>query len=67
MFGFLKGYRSIIGCIGAVASFIALVATQLIDGFQLTDVQVILAGFSALALAIGWTGKLTNLEETVKK
>lgn len=63
LLGFLKGYKSIIGCIGAVAAFIVLVCNQLGDGFQFQDVETILAGFSAMMLAIGWTGKLVNLEK----
>lgn len=58
-----KGTRSIIGLVGAVATFVVLICNQLSDGFQLTDVQNILAGFSALMLAIGWTGKLAGLEK----
>lgn len=67
LFGFLKGYKSIIGCVGSVATFVALVCTRLSDGFQLQDIEVIMAGFSALMLALGWTGKLMNMEKTVVK
>ena len=58
-----KGSRSIIGLVGAVATFVVLVCNQLSDGFQLSDAQSILAGFSALMLAIGWTGKLAGMEK----
>ena len=61
--GFLKGYKSIIGCVGAVATFIVVICTALADGFQLADATVVMAGFSAMMLAIGWTGKLQNLEK----
>lgn len=67
MLNFLKGYKSKIGCVGAIATFIALVSSQLVDGFQLSDAQPIMLGFSALMLAIGWTGKLVGMEKTVKK
>ena len=58
-----KGSRSIIGIVGAVATFVVLVCNQFADGIQLSDIQNILAGFSALMLAIGWTGKLAGLEK----
>jgi hypothetical protein len=58
-----KGSRSIIGLVGAVATFIVLVCNQLGDGFQVSDLQSLLAGFSALMLAIGWTGKLVGMEK----
>lgn len=58
-----KGSRSIIGLVGAVATFIVVVTTALSDGFQLADATIILGGFSALMLAIGWTGKLAGLEK----
>jgi hypothetical protein len=67
LFSFLKGYKSIIGCIGAVATFVVLVCTALADGFQLGDATVIMGGFSAMMLAIGWTGKLAGMETAVKK
>lgn len=63
IFNFLKGYKSIIGCIGAVATFVVVVCTAISDGFQLADATVIMAGFSALMLAIGWTGKLVGMEK----
>lgn len=64
---FLKGYKSIIGCIGAVAAFIVLVCNQLGDGFQFSDVEAILAGFSALMLALGLTAKAAAIENALKK
>ena len=64
---FWKGSKSVIGVIGAIAAFVVLITTQLSDGFQVTDIQAILAGFSAMMLAIGWTGKLANLENESKK
>lgn len=65
--GFLKGYKSVIGCVGAIATFIVVVCTALADGFQMGDTTVILAGFSAMMLALGWTGKLQNMEKAAGK
>lgn len=59
----LKGKKSVIGCIGAIATFVVVVTNQLTDGFQVADIQIILAGFTAMMLAIGWTGKLAGLEK----
>ena len=67
MFDFLKGYKSIIGCIGAVATFIVVVCTALADGFQMGDVAVIMGGFSALMLALGLTGKAIEIQNALKK
>ena len=67
MFDFLKGYKSIIGCVAAVAAFVGLVCNQLIDGFQVSDIEAILTGFSAMMLAIGLTGKAIEIETAVKK
>ena len=64
---FLKGYKSIIGCIGAIATFIVVVCTALADGFQMGDVSVTLGGFSALMLALGLTGKAIAIENALKK
>jgi ABC-type Co2+ transport system permease subunit len=67
LFNFAKGYKSVIGCIAAVATFVTVVCTALADGFQLGDAAVIMGGFSALMLAIGWTSKLAGIEEASKK
>ena len=63
----LKGKKSVIGCIGAIAAFIVLIANKLGDGFQFSDVEAILAGFSALMLAIGLTGKAIDIQNSLKK
>lgn len=65
--GFLKGYKSVIGCIGAIAAFVTLVCTQLGDGFQMTDIEPILVGFSAMMLALGLTGKAIDIQNSLKK
>ena len=67
MFNFLKGYKSIIGCIGAIATFVVVVCTALADGFQMGDIAVIMGGFSALMLALGLTGKAIAIESALKK
>lgn len=64
---FLKGYKSVIGCIGAIAAFITLVCAQLGDGFQISDVEPILVGFSAMMLALGLTGKAIDIQNALKK
>lgn len=64
---FLKGSRSVIGCVGAVAAFVVLVCKQLGDGFQIADIEAILVGFSAMMLAIGLTGKAIAIENAAKK
>ena len=64
---FLKGYKSIIGAIGAVATFVALTAQALADGFQMGDITVIMGGFSAMMLAIGLTGKAIDIQNSIKK
>lgn len=62
MFNWLDGYKSILGIIGAVATFVLVVVKALQDGFQFTDVEVILGAASALMLAIGWTGKQIKIQ-----
>lgn len=63
----LKGKKSVIGCIGAIATFVVVFCNQLGDGFQFSDVQTILAGFSALMLALGLTGKAVDIQNALKK
>jgi hypothetical protein len=63
----LKGYKSIIGCVAAIATFVLLVCNQLADGFQFSDVQNIMGGFSALMLALGLTGKAIDIQNSLKK
>lgn len=67
LFGFLDGYKTVIGIIGSIAAFVVLVCNQLGDGFQFTDVQTILTGFSALMVAIGLGHKAAKIEELLKK
>lgn len=67
LFGFLNGYKTVIGLIGAVAAFVVLVCNALIDGFQFSDVQTILTGFSAMMVAIGLGHKAAKIESILKK
>lgn len=67
IFGFLSGYKTLIGLVGAVASFVLLVCNQLVDGFQFADVEIILAGFSALMVALGLGHKAIKIENALKK
>lgn len=67
MFNFGNGAKTIIGIIGAVATFIVVVTGKLSDGFQLADVEVILGAFSALMLAVGLGHKAIKIENILKK
>lgn len=67
LFGWLDGSKTVIGMIAAVATFVLLVCNQLGDGFQFTDVEPVLAGFSALMLALGLGHKAIKIETTLKK
>lgn len=67
IFNMLKGKKSIIGCIGAISAFVVLACSKLGDGFQFSDIEAILTGFSALMLAIGLTGKAIDIQNTLKK
>lgn len=64
---FMKGYKSILGCVAAIAAFVLLVCTQLSDGFQFADAEPIMIGFSAMMLALGLTGKAKAIEDSLKK
>lgn len=67
MLDWLNGYKTIIGTVGAVATFVLVVTNSLQDGFQFADVEVILAGFSALMIAIGLGHKAAKIEDLLKK
>lgn len=63
----LDGWKTTIGLIGAVATFVLLVTNQLSDGFQKEDIQNIMAGFSALMIAVGLGHKAAKIETALKK
>lgn len=67
MFGWINGLKTILGMIAAVATFILLVCNKLGDGFQYADVDIILAGFSAMMLALGLGHKAIKIEDSLKK
>ena len=65
MFNWLTGYKSIIGIIGAVATFVLVCCNALADGFQFADVEVLLGAFSALMLAFGLTAKAIDIQKSI--
>lgn len=67
MFKFLDGYKTIIGIVGAIATFVLVICTSLADGFQFVDVEIIMGGFSALLVAIGLAHKAVKIETALKK
>ena len=40
-----NGYKTIIGIVSAVATFVLVLTSVLQDGFQFADVEVVLGGF----------------------
>lgn len=67
LFGWLSGYKTIIGTIGAVATFVLVVCNALLDGVQYADLQTIIGAFSALMIAIGLGHKAAKIESIIKK
>jgi len=63
----LDGFKTTIGIIGGVATFVLVVVNVLQDGLQTDDVQVIMAGFSVLMIAIGLGHKAKKIEDAIKK
>lgn len=61
------GKKTLIGIIGALATFVLVVTNTLQDGFQFADVEIILGGFSALMIAIGLAHKAEKTLEAIKK
>jgi len=61
------GKKTVIGILGAVATFVLVVTNSLQDGFQFADVNVILGGFSALMIAIGLGHKAEKILNVLKK
>lgn len=61
------GKKTIIGIVGAVATFVLVVTNTLQDGFQFADIHTILGGFSVLMIAIGLGHKAEKILEAVKK
>ena len=67
MFNWANGYKSIIGIVAGIAAFSLVITKALSDGFQFADVEVILAGLSALLIAIGLGGKAERILSALKK
>ena len=63
----LNGKKTVIGVIGAVATFVLVVTQSLADGFQSGDLNIIIGGFSALMIAIGLGHKAEKIETALKK
>lgn len=61
----LDGKRTIIAGVAGLGAFLTVVANQLADGFQTTDLQPILIAFSAAMTIFGFGGKLQKLIEAV--
>lgn len=64
---FLDGKKTIIGIIVGVGTFLCVLGGALIDGFQMSDIEVIGGGFSALMIAIGLQHKAKKIEDAIKK
>lgn len=64
---FFDGKKTTIGKIGAVATFIVVLTNALADGFQSADIQIVLAAFSAMMLAIGLGHKAEKILDALKK
>ena len=67
LFGWLSGYKTIIGIVSGIATFILLVCNSLADGLQSSDFEVIIGGFSVLMVAIGLGHKALKIETLLKK
>lgn len=67
MFNFLNGYKTVLGVIAGIAAFVLVITKALSDGFQFADVEVILAGLSALLVAIGLGSKAERILSALKK
>lgn len=63
----LDGKKTLIGIISGIATFILVITGALQDGFQVSDLQVILGGFSALMVAIGLGHKADKVMTALKK
>ena len=67
MFNWANGYKTVSGIAAGIAAFSLVVTKSLSDGFQFTDVEVILAGVSALLIAIGLGSKAERILAALKK
>lgn len=67
VFNLGKGFKSILGCVGAFATYLMVIVNTLSDGFQMKDIETLIAATSALLLAWGLTGKAIAIENSLKK
>ena len=67
MFNWANGYKTVAGIVSGIAAFVVVVADALKDGFAIGDIKVILAGASALLIAIGLGSKAQRLLDALKK
>jgi len=65
--GWFDGKKSIIGILSGIATFVLVVTQALQDGFQFSDVEVILGGFAVLMTAIGLAHKAEKIMTALKK
>lgn len=63
----LNGKKTILGIFAGIVAFLSTLSEVLSDGIQVADLNVIMAGVSALLVAIGLGHKAQKIEETLKK
>ena len=64
---FLDGKKSIIGMIGATATFVAAIVAIVADGVVVEDFALMGAAFSAWSVVMGFGHKLKKIEAFLKK
>lgn len=63
----LDGYKTKIAMVSAVAAFVLFVSNTLLDGFQPSDLDGIVAAFSAMTAVLGIGHKAAKIEDALKK
>ena len=65
---FLDGYKTSLAGIGTILTAVGFFLTEsLKDGFQISDITVLLTGIMAGLAILGFGGKLQKLIEALKK
>ena len=59
--------KTLLGFLGGIATFVLVIVKALQDGFQFADVEVIIAGFSALVIVLGLGHKAEKIITALKK
>ena len=59
--------KTLLGFLGGIATFVLVVVNALQDGFQFGDVEIIVAGFSALMVILGLGHKAEKILGALKK